>query len=119
MPRRLMLFRDQSTEGKGHDTIAVAKLRESLTTASTIHFAGQLTVEACETLDSREQPLLQLADLYTGSLNRVLSRQQSSGRPKDVFADGLLDRIRALGGPEVEEQSRIEEIGDLHVHLVL
>jgi hypothetical protein len=119
MPRRLILYKDEDSEGRGRDVIALAKLKESLTTASATHFGGGLLVEVCEALNSKDQPLLQLADLYTGSLNRALVRQQSSARAKDVFADRLLDRIRQLGGPEFREAAAVDAVGDMEVHIAL
>jgi hypothetical protein len=119
LPRRLMLWKDQDAEGKGRDAIAVAKLRDRLVSAAASQFDERLLVEAVEALDSRTQPLLQLADLYVGSINRVLARKKSTGNGKDTVADYLLDRIEALGGPEILEQHSDEEAGDPLVHLTL
>jgi hypothetical protein len=64
-------------------------------------FANRLHLDQeFEAIDSRTQILIQLADLYAGSINRVLARQQTSQNPKDVFADHLLARVRNPGGEE-------------------
>lgn len=119
MPRQLMLWKDEEAEGKGRDLLILAKLRESLTLASGAHFDGQFCVETCEALPSKHHALLQLADLYTGSINRSLVRAHTTDRPKDVLADYLLDRVRGLAGTERTAQVTVDALGDVEVQLRL
>lgn len=119
MPRRLVFWKDEETEGRGRDLLILARLRESLAGASGVHFGGQLAIDACEALNSTHHPLLQLADLYTGSINRTLSRDRTSTKPKDVFADHLLERVRGLPGDELAQRMTVGAEGDAEVCLRL
>jgi len=68
-------------------------------------------------MNSQSQPLLQLADLYTGSINRTRSRVRSTDQPKDTFADFFLQRVRGLGGANREERMAVGDEGDVEVQL--
>jgi hypothetical protein len=119
LPRSLFLVKDQETAGA--DRLFLSRLREQLVATSSHEFAGQLTVEALEAVDSRDQPLVQLADLYTSSVNRVLARMESSNKPKDVLADFVLSRVATLAGIDRDiALTGIEEgESDMHVHIRL
>lgn len=117
LPRSLIVWKDEEAEGRGRDLITMAKLRDMLSTASAAYFDGGLSVEMCEPLNSKSQPLLQLADLYTGSINRTLSRTRTTHRPKDVFADYLLQRVRGPVGTEGPERIEVAQEGDVEVQL--
>ncbi len=118
LPRRLLMIKDREEEGS--DRILLSRLAERLTHASSLHFEDRLKVRSLESVDSRSQPLLQLADLYTSSLNRTFARSASNPtNPKDVFADFFLDRIAALAGATTDAVLSGEADGDLHIHLRL
>lgn len=118
LPRRLLLQKDLEEEGR--DRVVLARLESRLAQASLIQFDGQLEVRELVAIDSESQPLLQLADLYASSLNRVQARASSStSNPKDVLADHLLAKIDALSGDSIHEVLSGTEAGDLHVHLRL
>ncbi|HXT17676.1 MAG TPA: DUF3800 domain-containing protein [Gemmatimonadaceae bacterium] len=119
LPRRIAVYKDQEAQGQGRDKLIVSKVKEALIEASANRFNNQLRVEHCEALDSKDQPLLQLADLFTGSLNRVLVRGATSDHHKDQFADYLLERIQRAGGISIHEDDAAEGIGDLQVDLRL
>ena len=119
MPRRLILWKDQEAGGQGRDVLILTKLRQALTAASRLHFDGKLGVEMCETLNSSSQPLLQLADLYTSSINRTMVRAQASSHPKDVLADYLLERVRSLGGVDQTRRLSVGSQSDVEVTLHL
>jgi hypothetical protein len=119
LPRQLMVWKDEEAEGRGRDQVIVSKLRDRLVAASGVHFRGALQVELCEAINSKGQPLLQLADLYTGSLNRISNRERSTEHPKDRFADFLLDRVGSLGLAEHAERINFGEDGDSEVSLAL
>jgi len=48
LPRSLMLWKDEETEGRGRDVLALAKLRDALNNASKIYFEDRLAIETCE-----------------------------------------------------------------------
>jgi hypothetical protein len=116
LPRRLMLWKD--AEEAGADALQLADVMARMRAAAAGEFANRLHVDQeFEAIDSRTQILIQLADLYAGSINRVLARQATSQNPKDIFADHLLARIRNPGGEErfgVRDQEQ-----DLEVALAL
>jgi hypothetical protein len=98
----------------------LARLEGRLAQAAKVHFDGQLEIRELVAIDSESQPLLQLADLYASSLNRVQARESSgTSNPKDVLADYLLAKIDALSGDSIHEVLSGTEAGDLHVHLRL
>jgi hypothetical protein len=99
------------------DRVILSTLREKLIAASGVHFRGGLAVEFCEAINSKGQPLLQLADLYAGSINRIINRAKTSENPKNVFADFLLDRIRQNAVERFERMDLGD--GDSEVHLSL
>lgn len=112
LPRRLTVYKD--LEEPGRDALLMARMRTALLTASATEFNGELRVEVLEPVRSDGQPLIQIADLYTASVNRVLARAATSAKAKDVFADYFLGRVR---GPTAVTAT--EQVGDMEVHLRL
>jgi hypothetical protein len=58
--------------------------------------------------------LVQVADLYTSSLNRILNAEGDRTAAKDEFANYLLERLGLPHGPE-----NPESFNDMTVHLSL
>jgi hypothetical protein len=112
LPRGLQLWKDQ--DEPGHDKIFLARLKEELRAARTNRFDGRLVVEECEAIDSRGQVLIQVADLYTSSINRVLHAEGDRTRPKDQFADYLLSALGLPLGP-----TSPETVNDMTVYVSL
>lgn len=112
LPRTLDIFKD--SEEPGRDRLVLADIRERLLQASEGRFDGKLEVERVGAYDSEGNVLIQLADLYTSSVGRVLNRQQDSRRPKDLFADYFLGRLGTPVGP-----TSTDTVGDLSVHITL
>lgn len=117
LPRRVLVWKD--LEQAGSDRIMLARLRDALATASGSQFAGKLFVEECEAIDSRDQPLVQLADLYTSSINRTLARAPGSDRPKDRLAHYLLGRVRGMPGDERVQRLSANGTRDMEIHIRL
>jgi hypothetical protein len=110
LPRSLILIKD--AENAGPDQVLLANLGDRLEQASASLFGAALGIDRLGSDDSEQNVLIQLADLYTSSVSRVLNRTGKPG-PKDEFAEYFLKR---LGQPI---QPDAEQIGDLSVHLRL
>ena len=91
LPRSIQLWKD--LEEKGRDQLLLAKLAEGLAQSGRTRFEGQLTVDEFEAVPSDELVLLQIADLYAGSLNRSLNSPGEKHGPKDEFAGFMLERV--------------------------
>jgi hypothetical protein len=102
LPRGVQLWKD--LEEVGRDKLFLAGLEDRLRSASEGQFGGQLTVDEFEALDSAGQILIQVADLYTSSINRVLNAEGARQGAKDVFADHLLGRLGLPSGPVIPER---------------
>lgn len=111
LPRRLQLWKDQ--EEPGHDRILLADLRDRVEQAAATRFNGLLSAAEFEPLDSKEALLIQLADLYAGSINRILNVEGSAG-PKYGFARHFLTALGTPSGP-----TTTEEVDGLSVHIAL
>jgi hypothetical protein len=112
LPRSLDFLKDQ--ENPGPDNLLLADLKTRLHEISTTRFDGQLVLDRFAARPSSDVLGLQLADLYTSSIARVLNAPGARTSPRDEFADYLLDRLGMPGGPKNAEQ-----VGDLTVHLSL
>lgn len=111
LPRRLLLTIDETEVGR--DRLFLANLRERLERASEAAFGNDLQVDTLAAMPSDTSALLQVADLFTSSLNRVLN--SPGGRShKDEFARHLLDALGMPEGPPTEER-----LGDMTVHISL
>jgi hypothetical protein len=106
LPRSLQVWKD--LEEPGSDKLFLAALKERVLAAGAARFENQLGTEEFTAVDSKRSTLVQVADLYTSSINRVLNAEGQRTGPKDEFADYLLDLLGVPHGPETAEQ-----VGDM------
>ncbi|MCY1561161.1 hypothetical protein D9M68_983860 [compost metagenome] len=66
------------------------EIKLQLENAASSIFDGRLYVDVVEVEDSGLSPLMQLADLFTGSISRALNGEAGVEGPKDVFAREFL-----------------------------
>ncbi len=111
LPRTLILTKD--ADAPGRDTMMLAQTADQLKTASASQLGGMLSLGDFKAVNSKGQPFIQIADLFAGSLNRVLS-VQDNGTAKDQFAHHLLKKFGIPGGP-----SSSEKVGDIAVLISL
>ncbi len=111
MPRAIVLTKD--LENQSQDKLFLASLDDKLKQAAQTRFNGNLFVDRLVVHDSKDNIVLQIADLFTGSIRRTLN-QQPGDRPKDRFARALLSLVGMPGGPSEE----ITE-GDMTLHIQL
>lgn len=93
LPRNLQLWKD--AEEVGYDRLVLAELRDRLESAAVAQFAGELAVDVLEAVDSKGNDLLQIADLFTASINRMINPPDPAPRnasPKDELARYIVAR---------------------------
>lgn len=112
LPRSIQVWKD--AEEAGADKLFLANLEDKLKQAAKTRFDEKLYVDHLEAVDSKKLDLVQLADLFTGSLNRVLNASGQRVGPKDQFADYFLGILGMPDGYTTEES-----LGDMTVHISL
>jgi Protein of unknown function (DUF3800) len=112
LPRTVAIWKD--LEETGSDKVFLAELGDRLRTASTVRFNGKLQIDVLEAVDSKENPLMQAADLYTGCLNRILNSDGGKEHPKDILASHFLQLLGLPNGPQDKESE-----GGLAIHVGL
>jgi hypothetical protein len=112
LPRRLQLWKD--AEEPGYDRILLANVKDRLAQAGQTRFDGLLEPDEFEAVPSNELDLVQIADLFTSSVSRVLNAKGDRTHHKDVFADYFLEAVGMPGGP-----SSLFERKDVTYHISL
>lgn len=113
LPRTLTFVKDFEEEGS--DERILALLGERLARDHQAVFRGQLYFDIEDSVSSKTDILIQIADLFTWSVNRRLNEiPKRNGAPtwKDDFANWFLDAVQF----EMEEAS---DYNDRAVHLAL
>lgn len=110
LPRGLSLCKDE--EEKGYDEMLLGEVTDKLQNISKSTFDGELYLETFRADNSKENGFLQIADLFTGSINRVLNHEGEATHAKDEFARYFLDLLGVDDTLPSEEQ-----IGDITVLL--
>jgi hypothetical protein len=111
LPRVLQLWKDQ--EEPGRDKLFLAALKQKIRDVGSTQFGGRLTAAEFTATDSKGKLMVQVADLYTSSLNRVVNGEGRDGA-KDKFARHFLNVLGLPEGPRDEEQ-----VGDMTIHISL
>jgi hypothetical protein len=111
LPRAFVLTKD--LENESQDKLFLASLDDRLKQAAQTRFNGNLFVDRLNVEDSKGNIVLQIADLFTGSIRRTL-KQQPGERPKDRFASALLSLLGMPRGPSAEVTE-----GDMTLHIQL
>jgi hypothetical protein len=112
LPREVSVWKDKDTPA-GDERI-LAELKRDLTADSQQIFEGKLRVGFLSPIESDRQVFIQVADLFAGSLNRVLNVDEQPGTPKYDLATHLLQGLGMPDGPVDNEQE-----GDMTVYLRL
>lgn len=112
LPRTLQVWID--AEETNLDKLLVANLNDRLGQAAQTHFEKKLVLDQVHTVDSKKNTLLQIADVFTGSVNRILNRAGATRNHKDELAEYFLSRFNInLQLPENDK------VGDISVHITL
>jgi hypothetical protein len=112
LPRTLQVWID--AEETSLDKLLVANLNDRLGQAAQTHFDKKIVLDQIHTVDSEKNTLLQIADMFTGSVNRILNRAGVTRNHKDELAEYFLARLKInLQLPENDK------VGDIAVHISL
>ncbi|NKQ20712.1 DUF3800 domain-containing protein [Brevibacillus laterosporus] len=91
LPRIVNFFKD---EEDGQDALYETKLQQHLHSQFRLAFDDQLTLDIFSSVASFQNVFIQMADLYTGCLSRILNHQkQGEGNHKDKFTDYVLELL--------------------------
>jgi len=105
LPRNLQLWKD--AEEAGYDRLVLAELGDRLKIAAATQFAGQLAIDVLEAANSRGNDLLQVADVFTASINRLLNPPDPAPRTlgaKDELARYVVTQTAVALDAEADEQ---------------
>jgi hypothetical protein len=92
LPRNVNIFKDQD---EGADKLHLSQLGERLRVDCPKVFDNQAQIRQVNTLDSSSHILMQVADIFTGSVNRIVNRQVDGERNhKDEVADGIMRMLK-------------------------
>ena len=106
LPRTLSLWKD--LEERNRDKIFLAELSDKLKQTAATRFKGQFEIDQLEVVDSQGNPFVQLADLFTSSINRTVNSDSQRDHPKDRFAEYFL---RQSGmSRELQQELRQDDI---------
>lgn len=111
LPRELSVWKDQ--EELSADKLFLEDLRHKLQQTSIARFEGKLIIGDMHPVTSDAQPLVQIADLYTGAINRMLN-SPGGDHPKDQVAAHFLNTFGYPGKDALTEQH-----GDMTIHMAL
>ncbi|HIF9245186.1 TPA: DUF3800 domain-containing protein [Photobacterium damselae] len=87
LPRKLKFIKDE--EEAGSDKMMLKDIENSLDIYSGAKLHNELSLSNFYTMASKDSIFVQIADLFTGAINRKLNGVDNSG-PKDILADKLL-----------------------------
>lgn len=100
LPRVITVTKDKDD---GADRIRLVELNQKLKQDCRGAFNSEAEVQTVEAEDSNSNLYLQLTDLFTGSINRVLNRAANASRNhKDDFADQALQLLGISPALEVD-----------------
>ena len=104
----------KDAEEPGSDKLLLAWLKDRMVAAAANHFDGGLEPDVFEVENSRRSEALQVADLFTSSINRRLNAAGGKKQPKDDFAEYFVETINLTPAVTKDEGG-----GDAVYHLML
>jgi hypothetical protein len=97
---------------EGTDKILLVRLKEHLEARFKEHFHDQLEIPVLDSVSSDKDPTVQLADLFTGSIARVMNRNEGAPKNfKDEFAEYVLSLLRI----DVESWTCSTDMCNIHI----
>lgn len=106
LPRSIQLWKD--AENPGSDKLMIQQICERLQQTAKITFDDKLQIDSMTVVDSKTSILIQLADLFTSSVSRILNREGNEQvKSKDQFAEEFLQTFGLT-----RELKRYDDIGD-------
>ena len=102
LPRNFQLWKDAEEESK--DKLFMANLSDKLRKASATFFSDNLFISDMFAIDSKKSELIQLADLFTASVNRIVNSPGTGGHVKDDFAKAFLSKFGLNEHPDSNQE---------------
>lgn len=112
LPRTIDFWKD--AEEKGYDALLIAEVEDRLKKAEKFLFSDKLRTGTFEVANSEGNLLIQIADLFTSSVNRILNTWIDGSKPKDILADYF---VKGIGLNLINPQ--VENDGDLGISIIL
>lgn len=103
LPRQIRFWKD--AEQPGSDLLRIANIRNRVAQYGQACLDGKLAIGEFECKPSDQFAVLQIADLFVGSVGRLLNPGTNRNH-KDEFAEYLLERIGMPKGPEVFSEDK-------------
>lgn len=98
LPRQVIVYKD---EDAGYDRLHLERLREDLISSFSKSFGDNLQLDELSSMSSQESYMIQLADIFVASLNRILERKSDDPLShKDEMADFVLDLLGIMDDGE-------------------
>ena len=91
LPRKLQVWID--AEEASLDRVRLANLDDRLRQVAKTRFNEELTIDRVAAGESETNLMLQAADLFAGSVNRILNRSGTKVTPKDELAEYFLESV--------------------------
>ncbi|MEW9672402.1 DUF3800 domain-containing protein [Ammoniphilus sp. 3BR4] len=88
LPRFINFFKDKE---EGNDALTLTKIEQHLELQFKVNYEDNLRLDLFGSIESYTSPFIQFADLFTGSINRVLN--ESHNNHKDVFAKYVIEAL--------------------------
>lgn len=110
LPRIIQAWKD--SEESGSDKLVMASLADRLKQTAATVYEGNLVVENFVAVDSRTSVFIQVADIISSSVNRVLCRSEGASSHKDDLADFVMTQL----GVHPTHNFDLN-VGDMAVHL--
>jgi len=99
LPRKLQVWKDAEQESQ--DNLFIANIRDKLNNVAATTFLNQLLITDIFAIDSKTTELMQLADLFTASVNRLINFPGQKN-VKDDFAKAFLKKF-GLKGSKIKD----------------
>lgn len=91
LPRSIQLWKD--AEEPGADKLMLKQIHDRLEQTAKIKYDDKLYIDEMRAINSKSLDLIQLADLFTGSINRMLNATGDRTSVKDQFANKFLEEF--------------------------
>lgn len=89
LPREIEVILDQE---QSLDPFVLADMKQQVCMVYQQHYGDSVSISKIDTVSSRHSPMVQLADVIAGAVNRRLNPQNERG-PKDEMADMVIERL--------------------------
>lgn len=109
-PRELEMWKDKE---QGIDALHLERMRQDLRVGLRRQYGDEATLQLLAAVDSKANHLIQLADLFTGSLNRVLNSPGENPNHKDEFAHFMLGALGLKVDPDGNVAASNQDVATL------